>query len=92
MLPDRSRGLLFARTFSRVAYGVLRLSLPQIPPGGFDFVLMDRVVMDAFNAIDVRHRFFQGDLLVDGIPDELHPVRAAASGRSVGPNTTSARS
>ena len=57
---------LAAKLFSRLAYGVLRMSLPQIPPGGFDFVLMDRKVMDAFNAIDVRHRFFQGDLLWTG--------------------------
>jgi polyisoprenyl-phosphate glycosyltransferase len=56
----------FARLFSRVAYGILRMSLPQIPRGGFDFVLMDRKVMDVFNAIDVRHRFFQGDLLWAG--------------------------
>jgi len=57
---------LAAKLFSRIAYGVLRISLPQIPPGGFDFVLMDRRVMDEFNAIDVRHRFFQGDLLWTG--------------------------
>ena len=62
---DRS-DTLPAKLFSRFAYGVLRLSLPQIPPGGFDFVLMDRKVMDTFNAIDVRHRFFQGDLLWTG--------------------------
>jgi dolichol-phosphate mannosyltransferase len=55
-----------ARTMSRVAYSLLRLSLPDIPKGGFDFVLMDRAVMDSFNAIDVRHRFFQGDLLWAG--------------------------
>lgn len=57
---------LAAKLFSRLAYGVLRMSLPLIPPGGFDYVLMDRKVMDAFNAIDVRHRFFQGDLLWTG--------------------------
>ena len=57
---------LLAKLFSRLAYGVMRLSHPQIPPGGFDFVLMDRKVMDAFNAIDVRHRYFQGDLLWTG--------------------------
>jgi len=57
---------LAAKLFSRLAYGVLRMSLPQIPPGGFDFVLMDRKVMNAFNSIDVRHRFFQGDLLWTG--------------------------
>lgn len=62
---DRS-DTFFSKLFSRMAYGVLRLSMPQIPPGGFDFVLMDRKVMDAFNAIDVRHRFFQGDLLWTG--------------------------
>lgn len=62
---DRSDTLI-AKIFSRLAYGVMRMSHPQIPPGGFDFVLMDRKVMDEFNAIDVRHRYFQGDLLWTG--------------------------
>jgi polyisoprenyl-phosphate glycosyltransferase len=69
---DRS-DTLFAKLFSRLAYSVLRMSLPQIPPGGFDFVLMDRKVMDAFNAIDVRHRFFQGDLLWAGYRTSFIP-------------------
>ena len=69
---DRS-DTLFSKLFSRLAYGVLRMSLPQIPPGGFDFVLMDRKVMDAFNAIDVRHRFFQGDLLWTGYRTSFIP-------------------
>jgi len=69
---DRSDSLL-AKLFSRLAYGVLRLSLPQIPSGGFDFVLMDRKVMDAFNAIDARHRFFQGDLLWTGYRTSFIP-------------------
>jgi glycosyltransferase involved in cell wall biosynthesis len=69
---DRS-DTLFSKLFSRLAYGVLRISLPQIPPGGFDFVLMDRKVMDAFNEIDVRHRFFQGDLLWTGYRTSFIP-------------------
>lgn len=69
---DRSDSLS-AKLFSRLAYGVLRISHPQIPPGGFDFVLMDRKVMDAFNAIDVRHRFFQGDLLWTGYRTSFIP-------------------
>ncbi|MCX5830460.1 MAG: glycosyltransferase family 2 protein [Deltaproteobacteria bacterium] len=69
---DRS-DTLFSKLFSRLAYAVLRMSLPQIPPGGFDFVLMDRKVMDAFNAIDVRHRFFQGDLLWTGYRTSFIP-------------------
>jgi dolichol-phosphate mannosyltransferase len=64
---------LFAKLVSRLAYGVLRMSVPQIPPGGFDFVLMDRKVMNAFNAIDVRHRFFQGDLLWTGYRTSFIP-------------------
>lgn len=64
---------LSAKLFSRIAYGILRMALPQIPPGGFDFVLMDRKVMDAFNAVDVRHRFFQGDLLWTGYRTSFIP-------------------
>lgn len=64
---------LAARIFSRIAYGFIRLSIPKIPPGGFDFVLMDKKVMDEFNAIDVRHRFFQGDLLWVGYRTSFIP-------------------
>src|SRR5665213_646171 len=64
---------LAAKLFSRMAYGILRVSLPQIPPGGFDFVLMDRKVMDEFNGVDVRHRFFQGDLLWTGYRTSFIP-------------------
>jgi glycosyltransferase involved in cell wall biosynthesis len=52
-----------ARLTSRLFYGIVRVSYPQMPPGGFDCLLLDRVVMDAFNRIDVRNRFFQGDVL-----------------------------
>lgn len=69
---DRSDSLI-SKLFSRMAYSLLRLSLPQIPPGGFDFVLMDRKVMDSFNRIDVRHRFFQGDLLWTGYRTSFIP-------------------
>jgi len=69
---DRSDSFL-SKLISRLAYGVLRISLPQIPPGGFDFVLMDRKVMDVFNSVDVRHRFFQGDLLWTGYHTSFIP-------------------
>ena len=80
---DRSDPLL-TNLFSRLAYGVLRISLPQIPRGGFDVALMDRNVMDAFNAIDVRHRFFQGDLLWTGYRMSFIPYvrRRRTIGRS----------
>jgi len=58
---------------SHLFYSIFRISYPQIPTGGFDFVLMDRKVMDAFNAIDVRHRSFQGDLLWTGYRTSFIP-------------------
>jgi glycosyltransferase involved in cell wall biosynthesis len=62
-----------AKLFSRFAYGALRMSIPQIPPGGFDFVLMDRRALDEFNSVDVRNRFFQGDLLWTGYRTSFIP-------------------
>lgn len=57
---------LSAKIFSRMAYGALRWALPQLPQGGFDFVLIDRKPLDAFNAMEAKNRFFQGDLLWTG--------------------------
>jgi polyisoprenyl-phosphate glycosyltransferase len=64
---------LSRRVTSRILYGILRLSLPQIPPGGFDYILLDRTVVDAFNAVDVRNRFFQGDILWFGYKTTFIP-------------------
>ena len=43
-----------SRLFSRVAYGILRLSVPQVPVGGFDYLLSDRGVIDIHNSIDLK--------------------------------------
>jgi len=58
---------------SRILYGILRLSYPQIPSGGFDYILLDRRVVDAFNAVEVRNRFFQGDILWFGYKTTFIP-------------------
>ncbi len=80
---DRSDSLA-AKLHSKIAYSILRLSIPQLPPGGFDFVLMSRRAMDTFNSVDVRNRFFQGDLLWAGYPTSLIPYvrRKRTIGRS----------
>jgi dolichol-phosphate mannosyltransferase len=57
---------LWSSLFSRIAYKLLSLSSPSLPAGGFDFVLIGRKALDVFNSIDVRNRFFQGDLLWTG--------------------------
>jgi glycosyltransferase involved in cell wall biosynthesis len=64
---------LSARLTSRLLYAILRLSFPQIPAGGFDYLLLDRKVVDAFNAVDVRNRFFQGDILWFGYTTTFIP-------------------
>jgi len=65
------------RLTSRLFYGIVRLSFPQIPSGGFDYILMARRVVDAFNSIDVRNRFFQGDILWLGYKTTFIPYARA---------------
>ena len=64
---------LTARLTSRLFYKIIRLSFPQLPSGGFDYVLMARRVVDTFNSIEVRNRFFQGDLLWMGYKTTFIP-------------------
>lgn len=66
-----------SRATSRLFYGIIRLSLPELPAGGFDYVLMSRRVVDVFNSIDVRNRFFQGDLLWLGYKTTFIPYKRA---------------
>jgi polyisoprenyl-phosphate glycosyltransferase len=66
-----------SRLSSRLFYAIVRLSFPQIPSGGFDYILMGRRSLDAFNAIDVRNRFFQGDVLWLGYPTVFLPYTRA---------------
>ena len=68
---------LSSRVTSRLFYGIIRLSFPQIPSGGFDYVLMARHVVDSFNSIEVRNRFFQGDLLWLGYKTTFIPYTRA---------------
>lgn len=75
---------LSSRLTSRLFYAIVRLSFPQMPGGGFDCVLMGRRVVDAFNQIETRNRFFQGDLLWLGYRTAFIPYTRAkrAIGRS----------
>jgi glycosyltransferase involved in cell wall biosynthesis len=68
---------LTSRLTSRLFYRIIRLSLPEIPSGGFDYVLMARKVVDAFNSIEVRNRFFQGDVLWLGYKTSFIPYTRA---------------
>ena len=58
---------------SKIAYKLFRYSLPSLPPGGFDYVLIDRRAMDAINSIPEKNRFFQGDILWVGFTIKYLP-------------------
>jgi dolichol-phosphate mannosyltransferase len=81
---ERREDGLSSRLTSRALYAILRLSFPEMPAGGFDYILLDRKVVDAFNAVDVRNRFFQGDILWFGYKTTFIPYTRArrAVGRS----------
>lgn len=66
-----------SRVTSRLFYRIIRLSFPEMPAGGFDYVLMGRRVVDTFNGIEVRNRFFQGDLLWMGYRTSFIPYTRA---------------
>ncbi len=66
-----------SRLTSRLFYRIIRISFPQMPAGGFDYVLMARRVVDAFNSFEVRNRFFQGDLLWMGYKTTFIPYTRA---------------
>jgi dolichol-phosphate mannosyltransferase len=66
-----------ARLTSSLAYGLLRLSVPQLPPGGFDYVLLDRKAVDFFNSIRSRARFFQAEVLWPGYRTAFLPYHRA---------------
>jgi dolichol-phosphate mannosyltransferase len=68
---------LSARVTSRLFYAIVRFSFPQMPAGGFDYVLMGRRVVDSFNQLEVRNRFFQGDLLWLGYKTTFLPYTRA---------------
>jgi dolichol-phosphate mannosyltransferase len=62
---------------SRIAYKLFRYSLPTLPPGGFDYALLDRKAMDALNSLTEKNRFYQGDILWVGFTIKYLPYQRA---------------
>lgn len=64
---------------SRVFYWLMRkLSFPNMPQGGFDFVSMSRRALDVFLANREAHPFFQGQVLWMGFTPKMIPYRREA--------------
>jgi polyisoprenyl-phosphate glycosyltransferase len=58
---------------SKMAYWLLKKSVNQLPPGGFDFALLGRKAMDAIKQIKEKNRFYQGDILWVGFTVKFIP-------------------
>lgn len=58
------------RFTSRVFY---KLILPNAPPGGFDFALLDRKPLQVINSFNEYHRFYQYDILWMGFRVKFIP-------------------
>lgn len=71
---DREDGFI-ANNTSRVFYKLMKYANPKMPDGGFDFVLLGRQALDAFNQINERNRFFQGDVLWLGFSTAFIPYQ-----------------
>src|SRR5207247_7734354 len=56
-----------SRLTSRIFYRIIRMSFPQMPAGGFDYVLMARRVVDSFKRIEVCNRRLQVGPSVVGV-------------------------
>jgi len=66
---------------SRIFY---KLLLPTAPPGGFDFVLLDRKPLNVLNSLKERNRFYQYDILWAGFKVKFIPYhkQKRATGKS----------
>ncbi len=60
---------------SKVFYKLAKLTHPQMPEGGFDFTLMDKQVVQEFNRIRERNRYFQGDIFWLGFTVKFLPYK-----------------
>jgi dolichol-phosphate mannosyltransferase len=72
----REDGFLAAWT-SRAFYRLMnRYAIPHMPEGGFDFFLIDRVVVDLMNRWEEKNTFIQGQILWTGFtPDVIGYTR-----------------
>ncbi|MBA3704784.1 MAG: glycosyltransferase family 2 protein [Bacteroidetes bacterium] len=50
-----------------------KMLLPNVPPGGFDFVLLDKKPMNIINNLKERNRFYQYDILWAGFKVKFIP-------------------
>jgi glycosyltransferase involved in cell wall biosynthesis len=83
---ERRMESLLQRTLSGLYYRIMRWSaLPDLPPGGFDFVLIDRKVIDTVVTVQEKNTTLMGLILWTGFRRAAIPYtrRAREKGRSM---------
>ena len=65
----------FSVLFSKIAYSILQLSVPNMPSGGFDYVMLRRRAMDTINQFGSKTRFYQSDILWSGYLVKMIPYK-----------------
>jgi glycosyltransferase involved in cell wall biosynthesis len=64
---------LLANLSSKFFYRLISFSNPNMPKGGFDFVLLGKTPRHVMASMRERNRFFQGDILWLGFPIKFIP-------------------
>ena len=74
----------FSKLFSMIAYKIIKISVPKMPSGGFDYVLLSRRAIGAVIEFGGKTKFLQADMLWAGFPMSLIPYtrRKRQSGKS----------
>jgi dolichol-phosphate mannosyltransferase len=75
---------LLNKVGSNIFYRMIRISGLPIPKGGFDFIAMDRQVVNSLEQMGGKNRFLQGDILWLGFKIQFIPYtrQIRASGKS----------
>jgi dolichol-phosphate mannosyltransferase len=53
----------FAKITSKIFYRLIKISIPRMPTGGFDYFLLDKVVYKRIFQLSEHNSFVQGDIL-----------------------------
>lgn len=62
-----------SKLFSKIAYSILRITVPKMPTGGFDYVMLKRRAMDTINKFGSKTRFYPSDILWCGYQVSMIP-------------------
>jgi dolichol-phosphate mannosyltransferase len=62
-----------SKLFSKIAYSILRITVPKMPTGGFDYVMLKRRAMDTINMFGSKTRFYPSDILWCGYQVSMIP-------------------